>query len=328
MQDIAILLEALPFLRQYKGKTFVLKLGGEVIQDPENLHQIAADVALMNKVGIRILLVHGGGPQANELSERLGLKPVFVAGRRVTDEATLEITKMVFAGKINTDIISALRRVGAQAVGLSGVDANLVHASRRPVKRMKDPESGVESDVDFGHVGDIISVDVSLLRILLDHEYVPVLSSLGADEDGHIYNINADTVAAELAQGLAADKLLVLSNVPGVMSSMETREVIASLTTVEARALMESGAIKKGMLPKLTAAVRAVENGVRQATILSGMDPHALLAETFTDRGSGTLITRPGTPPTVPDSEIPKRKIKGKRRHTSSKKRKAKRRRR
>lgn len=308
MQDIAILLEALPFLRQYKGKTFVLKLGGEVIQDPENLHQIAADAALMNKVGIRILIVHGGGPQANELSERLGVKPVFVAGRRVTDEATLEITKMVFAGKINTDIISALRRVGAHAVGLSGVDANLVRASRRPVKKMRDPETGVESEVDFGHVGDIDAVDVSLLRILLDHEYVPVLSSLGADEDGHIYNINADTVAAELAQALAADKLLVLSNIPGVMASMETREVIAQLTTIEARALMETGAVRKGMLPKLTAAVRAVENGVRQATILSGLDPHSLLAETFTDRGSGTLITRPGTPPTVPPPEKKRRR--------------------
>lgn len=317
MQDIAILLEALPFLRQYKGKTFVLKLGGEVIQDPENLHQIAADVALMNKVGIRILIVHGGGPQANELSERLGVKPVFVAGRRVTDEATLEITKMVFAGKINTDIISALRRVGAHAVGLSGVDANLVLASRRPVKKMKDPETGIESEVDFGHVGDIQAVDVSLLRVLLDHEYVPVLSSLGADEDGHIYNINADTVAAEIAQALLADKLLVLSNIPGVMASMETREVIAQLSTVEARALMETGAVKKGMLPKLTAAVRAVENGVRQATILSGLDPHSLLAETFTDRGSGTLITKPGTPPTLPPP-VQKRRRKSKKRKGKS----------
>lgn len=302
MQDVSLLLEALPFIRTYKGKTFVLKLGGEVIQDPDHLYAIASDVALMNKVGIRILIVHGGGPQANELSERLGLKPVFVAGRRVTDAAQLEITKMVFAGTINTEIISALRHAGAGAVGLSGVDANLVQATRRPVKRVKDPESGQESDVDFGHVGDIQSVDVSLLRVLLDHEYVPVLSSLGADEQGHIYNINADTVAAELAQGLAADKLLIMTNVPGVMRSMEARELIPTLTTLEARRMMTTGAVTKGMLPKLTAAVRAVELGVRQATILSGLVPHTLLEETFTDRGSGTLISlnREAIPPAPP----------------------------
>lgn len=310
MQDVSLLLEALPFIRTYKGKTFVLKLGGEVIQDQDHLFQIASDIALMNKVGIRILIVHGGGPQANELSERLGVKPVFVAGRRVTDAAQLEITKMVFAGTINTEILVALRRAGASAVGLSGVDANLVSATRRPVKKVKDPESGQESEVDFGHVGDIQSVNVSLLRILLDHEYVPVLSSLGADEDGHIFNINADTVAAELAVGLSADKLLVMTNVPGVMKSMVTKELIPSLTTVEARAMMTTGAVTKGMLPKLTSAVRAVELGVRQATILSGLVPHSLLEETFTDRGSGTLIAAPGTPPTVeaPAKPAPKKK--------------------
>lgn len=310
MKDVSLLLEALPFIRTYKGKTFVLKLGGEVIQDQDHLFQIASDISLMNKIGIRILIVHGGGPQANELSERLGVKPVFVAGRRVTDAAQLEITKMVFAGTINTEILVALRRAGASAVGLSGVDANLVSAVRRPVKRMKDPESGQESDVDFGHVGDILGVNVALLRILLDHEYVPVLSSLGADEEGHIFNINADTVAAELAQALQADKLLVMTNVPGVMRSMVTKEVIQSLTTVEARAMMTSGVVTKGMLPKLTAAVRAVELGVRQATILSGLVPHSLLQETFTDSGSGTLIALPGTPPTIEPPPAPPAKAK------------------
>ena len=303
MQDVSLLLEALPFIRQYKGKTFVLKLGGEVIQDQDHLFQIASDVALMNKVGVRMLIVHGGGPQANELSERLGVKPVFVGGRRVTNDAQLEITKMVFAGTINTEILVALRRAGASAVGLSGVDANLVFATRRPVKRVKDPESGEESEVDFGHVGDIQSVNVSLLRVLLDHDYVPVLSSLGADEEGHIFNINADTVAAELAVGLAADKLLVMTNVPGVMKSMATKELIPTLTTGAARAMMSSGAVTKGMLPKLTGAVRAVEMGVRQATILSGLVPHTLLEETFTDRGSGTLISLGAAEPATPETK-------------------------
>ena len=317
MQDVSILLEALPFLRTYKNKVFVVKLGGEVIQDADHLYSIASDVALMNSVGVRILIVHGGGPQANELSERLGVKPVFVAGRRVTDAATLEITKMVFAGTINTEIISALRRAGASAVGLSGVDAHLVSATRRPVKKVRDPETGEESEVDFGHVGDIRAVDATLLRILLDHGYVPVLSSLGADEDGHVYNINADTVAAELATALAADKLLVMTNVPGVLKSLASGELIPSLTTTEARALMASGGVTKGMLPKLTGAVAAVEKGVRQATILSGLAPHSLLEETFTDRGSGTLIIQPGTPPTVPPqpkAHAHKQRKKGKRR--------------
>lgn len=289
VQDVSILLEALPYLRTYKNKVFVVKLGGEVIQDEDHLYSIASDVALMNRVGVRILLVHGGGPQANQLSERLGVKPVFVAGRRVTDAATLEITKMVFAGTINTGIISALRRAGAAAVGLSGVDAHLVSAKRRPVKRVRDPETGTETDVDFGHVGDIEAVDVSLLKILLEHEYVPVLSSLGADEEGHVYNINADTVAAELAVALQADKLLVMTNVAGVMRA---GKVIQGLTTVEAGKLMKSGVVTKGMLPKLTGVVSAVDRGVAKATILSGLAAHTLLEETFTEKGSGTLITR------------------------------------
>ncbi len=303
MQDVSLLLQALPFLNQYKGKTFVVKVGGELVADSAILEMLAQDVCFLNKVGVRVVVIHGGGPQANELSERLGLKPTFVAGRRVTDEETLEVTKMVFAGKINTEILSELRRFGGRAVGLSGVDGNVVHARRRPVKRMRDPETGVLADVDFGHVGDIVQVDAALLYTLLSHDYVPVLSSLGADEDGHVYNINADTVAAEIASALAAEKLLILTNVPGVLRSSDSKEVIPNLTTAEARALMESGAVKKGMLPKLGAAVAAVERGVRHATILSGILPHSILEETFTQRGSGTLVSR--TPLPEPEPAIP-----------------------
>jgi acetylglutamate kinase len=288
MQDVSLLLEALPFLNLYKGKTFVMKVGGEVVQEDENRHSLTRDIALLNTVGIRTLIIHGGGPQASELSERLGLKPVFFAGRRITDSATLEVATMVFAGKINTEILSSLRRWGARAVGLSGVDANLVSAKRRAAKPVLNPETGQQELVDFGHVGDILKVDVSVLNTLMDNGYVPVLSSLGADEDGNVYNINADTVAAEIAAALEAEKLLILSNVPGVLAQDKT--VVPRLTAGSARQLMENGTVTKGMVPKLTAAVRAVELGVGKATILSGLMPHSLLEETFTDRGSGTLI--------------------------------------
>ncbi len=295
MQDVSLLLEALPFVNRYKGKTFVLKLGGEVVQSPENLDMLSQDVCFLNKVGIRVLLVHGGGPQANELSERLGLTPNFIDGRRITDRAALEVTKMVFAGQINTDILSCIRRHGGHAVGLSGVDASVLLARRRPKRKMKDPDTGHESEIDFGHVGDIVSVDSTLLRILLDHDYIPVLSSLGADQAGHVFNINADTVATEIAKSLEADKLLMLTNVAGVMRSRAKGDVIPRLTPKEAHGLMKDGTVTKGMLPKLTSAVEAVERGVKRCTVLSGLTPHALLEETFTDRGSGTLIE--ATPP-------------------------------
>ncbi|MBI3892408.1 MAG: acetylglutamate kinase [Candidatus Wallbacteria bacterium] len=319
MLDVSLLLQALPYLNQYKGKTFVLKAGGELVADPEILDRLAQDVCFLEKVGVRVVLIHGGGPQANELSERLGLKPVFVAGRRITDQDALEVTKMVFAGKINTEILSALRRHGGRAVGLSGVDGGVLLARRRPVKRMRDPETGEESDVDFGHVGDIVSVDTALLDTLLAHDYIPVLSSLGADNKGHVFNINADTVAAEIAAALSAEKLMILTNVPGVMKSLESKEIVATLTTAQAHKLMARGTVKKGMLPKLGAAVAAVESGVRHATILSGVAPHSILEETFTERGSGTLVSKsPPAPPT--ESGEPRKNRQWRKRKASRKK--------
>jgi acetylglutamate kinase len=295
VKDITLLKEALPYLRHHKTRTMVVKLGGEVAADPQALRSLAEDLSLLAHVSIRIVVVHGGGPQATEMSKRLGLEPVLVGGRRVTDEATLDVAKMVFAGKINTDILSALRRQGVRAVGLSGVDGDVVHASKRPPTPVRDAATGEERVVDYGHVGDIRSVDTSLLRLLLENGYLPVIASLGSDADGNILNINADTVAAAIAKDLRASKLLILTSVPGLLRDKDDPETLVSrITTEEARAAMKGGGVAGGMLPKLAALVDAVEGGVERGHVLSGKEPGALLLELFTSAGAGTLVAEPG----------------------------------
>jgi acetylglutamate kinase len=200
--DVKLLLQALPYIRRHKGATFVIKCGGEVARDSDALDLLAQDIALCAHVGIRTVVIHGGGPQATELSVKLGHEPHIVQGRRVTDDETLEVAKMVFAGQINIDILGALRRHGIQPVGVSGVDGNLISAVRRPATDVTDAQTGETRQVDFGHVGDITDVNTRLLRKLLDDGYVPVLASLGSDDAGSIYNINADTVAAHVAMDM------------------------------------------------------------------------------------------------------------------------------
>jgi len=288
---LKILKQALPYLRQHKGQVMVVKLGGEIAANPDALRSLAEDVSLLVHVGIRIVVVHGGGPQATEMSKRLGIEPLMVEGRRVTDEQTLDVAKMVFAGKINTDILSALRTQGVRAVGLSGVDAFLVNAVRRKPTQMRDEATGETRLVDFGYVGDVESVDSSLLSLLMEHGYVPVLASLGADESGAILNINADTVSAVLARDLHAGKLISLTAVPGVLRDRnDPNTLVPILTTDQARELLRSGIIAGGMKPKLTAIVDAVEHGVKRGHILSGLQHGSILLELFTREGCGTLI--------------------------------------
>ena len=191
-----LLREALPYIQRFQGQTFIVKLSGKVTEDPENLSSLAEELALLHQVGIRICVVHGGGKQLSELASRMGIEQTIIEGRRVTDDATLEMAKMIFAGKINTDILSALRNRGIEAVGLSGVDGNIVHAERRPPKEILNRETGERSQVDFGHVGDVVKINSRLLTVLLDQGYLPVISSLGADAEGTVFNINADTIAA------------------------------------------------------------------------------------------------------------------------------------
>ena len=291
MKDILLLKEALPYLRRHRRRTMIVKLGGEIADNDVALRSLAQDLSLLVHVNIRIVVVHGGGPQATELSKKLGLTPKMVEGRRVTDAATLEVTKMVFAGQINMELISVLRAQGLRPVGLSGVDGNLLQVVRRPPTPMRDAATGETTMVDFGHVGDVVSADPHLLTLLVEAGYVPVISSLGSDEEGNILNINADTVASVIARAMGAAKLISLTNVPGLMRDpKDPTTLISRLTVDEAREAIRAGVVSGGMAPKMDSLIDAVEGGVEAGHILSGLDESALLLELFTDRGAGTLV--------------------------------------
>ena len=286
-----LLREALPYIQRFKGQTFVVKLSGKVTENQENLISLAEEMALLHQVGIRICVVHGGGKQLSELARQLGVEQTIIEGRRVTDDATLDMAKMIFAGKINTDILAALRNRGIEAVGLSGVDGNIVHAERRPPKEILNRETGVRDKVDFGHVGDVVQINARLLTVLLDHGYLPVISSLGADAEGMVFNINADTIAAEIAVQLRAEKLILLSDVDGIyLTAGNPSTKLSRLTATEAGELISSGAASGGMIPKLQSIVVLLERGVHSAHIISGTNRNALLSEIFTDKGTGTMI--------------------------------------
>jgi acetylglutamate kinase len=286
-----LLREALPYIQRFKGQTFVVKLSGKVTENRENLISLAEEMALLHQVGIRICVVHGGGKQLSELAKQLGVEQTIIEGRRVTDDATLDMAKMIFAGKINTDILAALRNRGIDAVGLSGVDGNIVHAERRPPKEILNRETGVRDKVDFGHVGDVVQINARLLTVLLDHGYLPVISSLGADAAGMVFNINADTIAAEIAVQLRAEELILLSDVDGIyLTAGNPSTKLSRLTATDAGELISSGAASGGMIPKLQSIVVLLERGVHSAHIISGTKRNALLSEIFTDKGTGTMI--------------------------------------
>jgi len=286
-----LLREALPYIQRFKGKTFVVKFSGKVTEDHDRLMSLAEELALLHQVGIRLCVVHGGGKQLSELAALMGVEQTIIEGRRVTDDATLEMAKMIFAGKINTDILAALRHRGVEAVGLSGVDGNIVHAERRPPKEITNRETGESEHVDFGHVGDILEIDSRLLTVLLDQGYLPVISSLGADAEGKVFNINADTVASEIAIQLKAEKLVLLSDVEGIyLRPGEPGTKLSRLSAAEAEALIESGTAAGGMIPKLQSIIELLRRGVKSAHIINGTSRNALLAEVFTDQGTGTMI--------------------------------------
>jgi acetylglutamate kinase len=286
-----LLREALPYIRRFKGKTFVVKLSGKATEDQENLASLTEELALLHQVGIRVCVVHGGGKQLSELASRMGVEQTIINGRRVTDDATLEMAKMIFAGKINTDILAALRHRGVEAVGLSGVDGNIVHAERRPPKEILDRETGARGIVDFGHVGDVVEINSRLLCVLLDQGYLPVISSLGSDSEGMVFNINADTIASEIAVCLEAEKLILLSDVDGIcLRAGEPETKLSRLTAEEATALIRDGITTGGMIPKLQGIIKLLRRGVGSAHIINGSLRNALLAEVFTDEGTGTMI--------------------------------------
>src|ERR1044071_2921050 len=263
-----LLREALPYIQRFKGKTFVVKLSGKVTENHDDLVSLAEELALLHQVGIRACVVHGGGKQLTDLAEQMGVEQTIINGRRVTDDATLDMAKMMFAGKINTDILAALRRRGVEAVGLSGVDGNIVLAERRPPKDILNRETGESALVDFGHVGDVVEINDRLLQVLLDHDYMPVVSSLGADAEGRVFNINADTIAAEIAVQLQAEKLVLLSDVDGIfLRAGEPETKLSRLTASDTQDLIRSGSATGGMIPKLQSIIELLRRGVKSAHI-------------------------------------------------------------
>jgi acetylglutamate kinase len=287
-----LLREALPYIQRFQGKTFVVKFSGKVTEDHDRLMTLAEELALLHQVGIRVCVVHGGGKQLTQLAEKLGVEQTIIEGRRVTDDDTLEMAKMIFAGKINTDILAALRHRGVHAVGLSGIDGNIVHAERRPPRQVVDRATGESARVDFGHVGDILQIDARLLTVLLDHGYLPVISSLGADAEGKVFNINADTIASEIAVQLQAEKLVLLSDVDGIyLRAGEPETKLSRLSAAEAGELVKSGTATGGMIPKLQSIINLLSRGVKSAHIIDGNSRNTLLAEVFTDQGTGTMIS-------------------------------------
>lgn len=304
VEGIAGLKGALGYVRAYRGKTFVVKAGGEVLGDQRTRDALATQIGLLHSLGIRCVLIHGGGPQATALGRRLGIEPTIVAGRRVTDDAQLEIAKMAFAGTVHVDLLAALRHSHVAAVGVTGVDADLLTASKRPPRAIRD-DDGVARLVDFGHVGEIERVDVSVLETLLTGGFVPVVSSLAGDADGNVYNVNSDTVAERIAIALKAAKLLVLTGAPGVLRDASDPTTVVSFADVsDLEALVQSGAITGGMRPKVEACLRAAAGGVERTHILDGRTPDALLLEVFTGAGCGTMIVRRKEKEAYADAEL------------------------
>lgn len=287
-QTLAIraLKSAAPYIRMYKGKTFIVKAGGGVFADTESTRVLLEQVAILHYFGVRVVMVHGGGPQTTEISEALGVSAQMIEGRRVTDEKTIDVTSMVLNGLINTRILGICRDLNIDAVGISGVDAGLVRAHRRgPVK------IGSGETVDYGFVGDIDGIDTTVIRKLLDNGLMPVVSPLSADERGVLLNINADTVAAAVGAALGAEKLILCTGAPGILERVEDPTSLISYTDLRGlKRLREEGRIVEGMLPKAKAIENAIHGGVRRVHVVSYKSPEGILGEVFTNEGTGTLI--------------------------------------
>ncbi|HEX4846618.1 MAG TPA: acetylglutamate kinase [Novosphingobium sp.] len=281
------LVEALPYLQRYAGKTFVVKYGGHAMGDPELARDFAEDVVLLKAVGINPVVVHGGGPQIGAMLKKLGVESTFVDGLRVTDKATAEVAEMVLSGAINKEIVRWIAGAGGKAIGISGKDGGLVTASK--VQRTsKDPGSNIEQVVDLGFVGEPKAVDTSVIKTISDAGMIPVIAPIAVGEDGETYNINADTMAGAIAAAVGAARLFLLTDVAGVLD--KAGQLLTDLTPADIAALQTDGTISGGMIPKLETCVHAVEAGCEAAVVLDGRVPHAMLLEIFTVRGAGTLI--------------------------------------
>lgn len=291
MNRILPLLDAAAYIRLFHAKTLVVKVSGSILADERARSALAEDISFLHHVGIRIVVVHGGGPQLDALSDKLEVPREVVAGRRVTDSRTLDLAKMVFRGQLNSDMVTALAAVGVKAVGLSGADGKTILATKRPSRTMRDPSTGIEQLVDFGFVGDVDLVDTTLPRLLLEAKMVPVFCSLACTEAGQILNVNADTIAAKVAIALGAEKLILCTSVPGLLEDVKDPRRLVSygdLGTVDE--LIRQGAVSGGMLPKLSACTEALKGGVSRVHLIDGTRAHSLLLELFTNEGCGTML--------------------------------------
>lgn len=279
---VRVLSEALPYIQQFAGKTVVVKYGGAAMKDSTLKHQVMRDIVFLSCVGVRPVVVHGGGPEINSWLDKLGIEPQFKNGLRVTDAATMDVVEMVLVGRVNKEIVSLINRAGGSAVGLCGKDGNLIKA--RP-----------EGREGIGFVGEVANMDIRLLESLVSNGHIPVVSSVAADETGQAYNINADTVAGELAAALGAEKLILLTDTPGILKDYkDPSTLLYKLDIQEARQLIATGVVGGGMIPKVNCCVRSLAQGVRAAHIIDGRIPHALLLEILTDSGIGSMIVASG----------------------------------
>ncbi|MCS7143694.1 MAG: acetylglutamate kinase [Archaeoglobaceae archaeon] len=288
MENVEILLEALPFIREFYGETMVIKIGGHAMVNDEVLEETVKDILLLYFTGIKPVVVHGGGPEISEKMEKLGLKPKFVQGLRVTDKETIEVVEMVLDGKINSKIVSMFIKNGGKAVGLSGKDGLLIIAEKKILKLKKGME---ETMVDLGFVGETKLVNPQILRILLDNGFIPVVSPVSADLEGNVYNLNADNVAGDIASALKAKKLIMLTDVPGILRDVNDKNsLVSKIKLLELEKMLESGSLKGGMLPKVDAISKALRGGVEKVHVIDGSRKHAILLELFTKEGIGTLV--------------------------------------
>ncbi|MEI7917023.1 MAG: acetylglutamate kinase [Methylophilaceae bacterium] len=283
-QKAQTLAEALPYIKRFFDKTIVIKYGGNAMTDPQLKESFASDVVLLKLVGMNPVVVHGGGPQINEMLDKLGKKGEFIQGMRVTDEETMDIVEMVLGGQVNKEIVNLINRKGGKAVGLTGQDGNFIHAEKLLMANLNNPEEMI----DVGQVGDIKMIDPSIINFLDSGDFIPVIAPIGVGPEGETYNINADVVAGKLAEILGAEKLILLTNTPGVLD--KNGNLLTGLTPKQIDDLVEDGTLSGGMLPKISSALDAARSGVKSVHIIDGRVEHALLLEVLTDDGVGTLI--------------------------------------
>jgi acetylglutamate kinase len=287
LEKAKILISALPYFRDFYGKVMVIKYGGHAMVDEELKLAFAKDIVLMKYVGIKPVIVHGGGPQISQMMERLGLKPVFIEGQRVTDEETMNVVEMVLVGTVNKQIVSLINQVGGKAVGLSGRDGDLIQVEKMTIYKYTGEDRPPEI-IDIGRVGKVKKVNPEVLFTLLERDFIPVIAPVGVGEDGQAYNVNADLVAGALAGALQAEKLIYLTDVEGVKDA--EGNLISTLKVSEVEELISSGVARGGMIPKLKSARKAISQGVKKVHIIDGRVPHSLIIELFTDEGLGTQI--------------------------------------